>query len=430
MNPTSLRSRLALFLLLFVFGALPAASAATEVEVFQQEQVAPNFAGRWQTTYGLMELRSMPGGFTGTYNGGTASISGRLEGRRFIFVYLEPQVAGKGWFELDEQGTGFEGKWSQDGSEIGGSWKGRRVGDLARPSFEGLWQTSYGRMRLSVEGKEVTGTYLFSGTSRIEGQVEGDRLSFEYVQPNGEEGTGVFELTAGGQAFQGTWQATGASRPGKWSGTRIEAQPGKAWLVILEANWEAGLHAPEYSYGAMLRSFFSRSPNVLVRHRFVNDVADLNRWCAEVAYLAEPVVLYLSSHGTEEYIVLGDENADATQLTQALADIPNLRLLHFGSCSVLGGDVPQKISAARTESRRFPISGFTLPADWAGSALVDFTYLELVLGRGLAPFDAVRATREMLTFAKEHSGGPISGSGLSIYDAEEAAAGKQAKVEK
>jgi hypothetical protein len=54
--------------------------------------------------------------------------------------------------------------------------------------------------------------------------------------------------------------------------------------------------------------------------------------------------------------------------------------------------------------------------DWAGSALVDFTYLDLVLGRDVAPEQAVRLVREMLGFARPpgETQGPIPGTGLTI----------------
>jgi hypothetical protein len=45
------------------------------------------------------------------------------------------------------------------------------------------------------------------------------------------------------------------------------------------------------------------------------------------------------------------------------------------------------------------VSGFCRFADWSGSAIVDFTYLTLVLERRLAPVDAVAATRSELRFA-------------------------------
>jgi len=269
-------------------------------------------------------------------------------------------------------------------------------------------------MRLSADGPRIRGTYAYAGQSRLRGEVTEGELHFTYEQPDGEVGEGVFRLGVDGDSFDGSWTSRGG-RGGPWRGTRVLPEAGRRWLVVLEANWEGGLHEAEYSYGEMLRSFFTREPKVAVRHRFVSDLADLRRWCAEVVYLAEPVVLYLSSHGTEEGISLGVEEAGAEELIAALADLPDLELLHFGSCSVMGGEIPTRITDAREGAARFPISGFTRPADWAGSAVVDFTFLELVLVRGLAPHRALEATREMVSFARESSEGPIAGSGLAIH---------------
>ena len=38
-----------------------------------------------------------------------------------------------------------------------------------------------------------------------------------------------------------------------------------------------------------------------------------------------------------------------------------------------------------------PVSGYTTSVDWSGSAILEFTYLDLILGKGLAPTEA--ATR-------------------------------------
>ena len=239
--------------------------------------------------------------------------------------------------------------------------------------------------------------------ARLRGTVEGRLLRFSYVEPDGSRGTGRFDLVPGSEAFLGTWESEQGPE-GVWSGERVRPVPGRTWLVVLEAHWEGSLTAEEYSYGSMLRAFFARAPGVEVRHRFVHDAADLRRWCGELAYLVEPVVLYVSSHGTEQGIQLGSEVVGAGEISAALADVPDLHLLHFGSCRVLGGGVPAAIRASRAGDARFPISGYTRDADWAGSAITDFTYLELVLARGIAPAAAVRHTLRTVLFAGEEGG--------------------------
>jgi len=303
---------------------------------------------------------------------------------------------------------------------------------LDTPSFTGLWTTTYGAMRLTQHGAEVSGTYQFAGVSRIRGtlKAENDRVfRFTYDQPDGETGEGEFTLSEDGARFDGTWRAANGPH-GRWSGTRAVPEPGRTWLIVLESHWEAGIQSPEYAFGEMLRSFFSRLPNVSVRHRFVHDLADLQRFCGEVAFIAEPVVLYISSHGTPDGVSIGAQRADAEQLINCVRDLPNLRLLHFGACAVMAGTIPEKISAAMPPGAQFPISGFTEYVDWAGSAVVDFTYMELVLGRGVPPVRAVEQTRAMLSFARPPArgwlrrkldrllgaGGSIAPTGLAIYD--------------
>ncbi len=86
----------------------------------------------------------------------------------------------------------------------------------------------------------------------------------------------------------------------------------------------------------------------------------------------EPLVLYVSTH---------------------------LRLLHLGGCSMMGGNMVNDIRSACATHAPFPISGYRLAADWAGSAVIDFAYMNLVLEEGLAPGEAVRQVRSMISFA-------------------------------
>jgi hypothetical protein len=85
---------------------------------------------------------------------------------------------------------------------------------------------------------------------------------------------------------------------------------------------------------------------------------------------------------------------------------------------VAGGEIPKQIQAAVRPEALFPISGYAGTADWGGSAVVDFTYLDLVLTRGMAPGMAVEQTKKMVSFAREESGQgeAISGAGLMIVE--------------
>lgn len=388
----------------------------------QSSAVPASFAGAWETTYGAMSCTLTGDGVTATYDfdDDPGRIDGRVDRRKLTFRFQDSDGAGEGWFELADDGQTFSGQWRKNGDPDWQEWSGKRAGGPARGQrFDGLWKTRFGPMRLRTAGDEVIGTYAWAGTSNIRGKLEQGKLQFQYDQPDGERGSGEFELASGGESFDGRW-TTSAGGAGTWTGTRMTPVPGRSWLIVLESNWEGSLAEPEYSYGQMLRSFFTRLPNVQVRHRFVHSAADFQRWAAEAAFFAEPVVLYVSSHGTREGVVLGSEVVGADALIAGLRDAGSLRLLHFGSCAVMSGDVPARIAAARPAAERFPISGFTKTADWGGSAIVDFTYLELVLGRNIPPAQAGRLTREMVKFAGENSGGPIPGSGLMVYSGEDA----------
>lgn len=383
------------------------------------------FAGAWQTTYGLMMLTQKGDTIEGSYGGpagNIASISGKLANGKFTFTYKEPDATGEGWFELGADGKSFSGKWRQEGTQVWAEWRGQRAAGAEAPqlqprNFSGLWETTWGRMRLHQEGDTVRGTYLYAGKSTIEGKLDKDgrTLTFSYNQPDGEKGTGTYTLAEDAQSFSGSWKTEAGG--GAWGGKRVQPRPGITWLVVLEAHWEGGLAEPEYSYGHMLRSFFTRVPNVQVRHRFVHDEADLRRFASEVAFLAEPVVLYISSHGTAEGVSIGPKPIGADVLAECLQGASNIKLLHFGACLVGSGEVPAKLHKAMNGTR-FPISGFKHTADWAGSALVDFAYLEMIFSYNMPPARAAEQVQKMMTFArdKREAGTAIAPAGLVVID--------------
>jgi hypothetical protein len=275
-------------------------------------------------------------------------------------------------------------------------------------SCSGVWQSTYGTLRLQGTNEHVTGTYTDIPGSTLTGRLEANVLRGTYHEPArigaGARGRLAFAFAPDGESFAGVW-AVGDGPPLEpdsdehlqWSGRRLVAESGRLWFVVLEENWEASLREPEYSFGAMLRAFFERVPSVGFRHRFVHDRADLERFCAELDTLVEPVVLYIAAHGTPESLGIGPEGISPEALGAALRGGADLRLLHLGSCAMLAGDAPERIRAAA--GKDFPISGFVESVDWAASAVVDFTYMQLVLEQGLEPSAAVAETRRMLTFA-------------------------------
>src|SRR5580765_3333814 len=95
----------------------------------------------------------------------------------------------------------------------------------AADGFAGLWNTSFGRMRLVQDGNKVTGIYNYAGGSTIEGTVDGNKFTFRYKEP-AAQGERVFELASDGRSFRGTWKASGQSATQPWTGERMAPKPG------------------------------------------------------------------------------------------------------------------------------------------------------------------------------------------------------------
>src|SRR5437660_2791449 len=86
-------------------------------------------------------------------------------------------------------------------------------------TFDGVWETTFGRMRLGQTGAAVEGTYSYGGGSTISGTVEKRKLTFKY-QESDAAGEGWFELSPSGDKFTGKWKAAGSSAWQEWEGTR------------------------------------------------------------------------------------------------------------------------------------------------------------------------------------------------------------------
>ena len=162
----------------------------------------------------------------------------------------------------------------------------------ADPTFAGPWESTYGHMELKVDGTAVRGTFQAPGgaANDIRGTLDGLNFTFNYTESTGDKGTAEFKLAEDGTTFIGTWQVTKSKQGGAWEGTRVKPVAGRTWLVVLEAHWESSLQQPEYSYGDMLRQFFTRVPGIAVRHRYFDGKDDFAKWCAELPYLNEPAI--------------------------------------------------------------------------------------------------------------------------------------------
>ena len=393
-----------------LWGPLPAHAQQAQTEP-EGDAVAADFVGHWETDFGELVLRRDGALIRGTYaEGGSASLVGSVEGRRLRFRYQETGAAGEGWFELAEEGR-LRGRWRADGQEAWSEWTGKRAQARRRSApFSGLFETRYGRIRLRQAGAAVEGIYSYSGgQGSLSGRVQGEALRFEWREGK-SAGEGEFRLGPQQVQLHGRWRSKGAAAWKLWDGQRVTPRPGVRWLVVLEAYWEEGLQQREYSFGSMLRAYFRRYPRVEVRQRRFADEADFRRHVREIAFVAEPVVLVLSSHGERGSLIAGSEHLPPELVGGCLAPLDNLALVHFSSCEVFTGDALQRLRKPLA-GRALPLSGYATAVDWSASAALEFLYFDLVLGRGLRPARAASVVRKELTCAGDEGadGSPFGG---------------------
>jgi hypothetical protein len=94
--------------------------------------------------------------------------------------------------------------------------------------FAGDWETTYGKMTLHTDEEKFHGVYL-GGEATLHGKVDGATLRFEYKEPSGIFGYGVFTLSDDQTFFSGYWREGEPSsvplneKDRTWSGKRIIA---------------------------------------------------------------------------------------------------------------------------------------------------------------------------------------------------------------
>lgn len=369
-----------------------------------------NFAGRWLTTFGPMQLQQDGKKIHGSYFDGDAEnhIEGELKGTRFVFEYTEAAASGAGWFELLRPGK-FQGEWKAKGDITYRAWVGERA-------FEGIWETSFGPMRLVHEADRVVGFYEGAGSSSLSGTINNDKLEFRYTEPKAE-GEGWFELSEDWQTFRGLWRPLNATGWGEWVGKRVQPRPNYRWLIVIEAHWQRWLTEAEYSFGGMLREFFARLGHVGVRHRYFNDAPSLERWCREVLYIPEPTIVMFATHGNDDGLVAHGNQVNPDKILDVFPYADNIQLLHFSACLMMKDGKSSELPRKLNQVCRFPISGYTTSVDWGGSALIEFSYLDMILAKGLAPADAAQQLVKQLAFAgsKPHPGSPYPPAGFRIF---------------
>ncbi len=342
------------------------------------------YTGNWFSSFGSMTLVQDGDLVTGTYGHAEplCTLRGKLQGTRCVFDYTEPSERGSGWFDLVRDGR-FVGEYLASGALHARPWHGNR-------GFDGLWLTSIGMLRMVQSGQRVVG-HLDSGAS-FDGRIDNGRLTFRDLVP-GPKGEGWLTLGTGEMALVGEWRGQDEAGAIALEGHRALPQPRATWLIVLEAHWQRSLAEREFAFGDMLDEIFARLPHVNVRHRYFSDEASLLHWCAALQFLPEPVVLVITSHGEPEGLFVNGRIIDSRKVIETLQLADSLRLLHFSSCLVA------KNGGANLANPLFPVSGYTVSVDWMASALTEFTYLDMILGKGLAPEAAAEQVYRLIGFA-------------------------------
>jgi hypothetical protein len=370
------------------------------------DPASPGFIGEWFTTFGPMSLEPHGESIVGVYRYGTTEgrIEGAVAGDTLKFSYSEPNERGEGVFRLLRTGK-FAGSYTVSGDSRARRWEGER-------GWDGVWESDFGRVRLVHEAGRVHGFYEGAGPSLIDGQLRDGRFEFRYREPT-VSGEGWFQMSDDGGAFTGEWRAEGRTEWSPWSGRRIQAEPGLTWLVVLEAHWQRSLAESEYAFGHMLREVFARLPNVRVRQRFFHDAESLEHWCRELLYLPEPAILMIASHGVAEGLSVHGEVINTTRVLESVRYAENLKLLHFSSCLV-GLDGERALT-----KQPYPVSGYTTSVDWGASALLEFTYLDLMLNRSMDPAEAAAKLPALISYAGDSvsSDSPYPAAGFRFFPA-------------
>ena len=368
------------------------------------------FAGRWFTTFGPMELSQDGPAIHGTYGnpGASCTITGEMKDGRFVFRFEEPGETGEGWFESSSAGQ-FRGQYRPDGVEQWLPWNGQR-------EWDGIWDTSFGRMRLIQDAEGVHGIYDGGVPGSIEGRLDGSHFTFRYAEPT-VQGEGSFELCEDWQTFNGRWHPDGATDWGGWQGRRVHAQTGLTWLVVIEAHWQHSLADRDYSYGNMLKEIFARLPHVAVRQRFFNDEVSLERWCRELVYFPEPAIVLIASHGTPGAVTVHGQTIDTQRVLNGLRHASNIQLLHFSACLVMKEEKAGDFGRRVEKDIAFPISGYTTSVDWGASAILEFQYLDMILGKRCTPEQAAELLPRVITYAGDESpeGSPYVAVGFRFF---------------
>jgi hypothetical protein len=284
-------------------------------------------------------------------------------------------------------------------------------------SYEGLFETPGGRVRLWDDDGELRGIYAEDDTyGQIEGRASDGRIALEWYGQD-TRGEGWIALGESGETFEGAWRVQGDADWAEWRGKRLMSNEDLRWLVVLEGDWEQELDAPDYAFGEMLEAYFRSNPYVAVRHRRFDGRTSLESLLRQAAFLPEPVCLVIAAHGEAGRLKLGTDRVEPRWLAERLVDVPNAIGVHLASCESMTGDTPRELVAALSP-RGVVVSGYAESVDWLGAALIDLLYLDLVLNRDFAIDRVEDAIRALMPFAETNAVAlhdPVGAAGFRVF---------------
>jgi hypothetical protein len=368
-----------------------------------------SFDGQWATSFGQMTLRQDGARVTGTYgrSGIENTLEGSVEAGQLTFRYEEANERGTGWFRL-RRPSSFAGEYLAEGNPRSLPWQGWR-------GYDGLWDTSLGRLRLVQEAGRVWGSSELDTTVHLEGDLEpSGRLPFR-LEGSALKGGGHIELDTTGYLLDGEWNEDGQPA-GTVRGQRAMPRPGLTWLVVLEAHRQRVLDDNEFALGRTFQELFARLRWTQVRHRFFDSEASLLHWCRQLLFLPEPSVVVVSGQGEMREETRGQTDGGAAiglaGMIDSLRFADGLKLLHLASPASLAGQ-----EAARAlKGAPFPVSGYTGNVDWVQCALGELVYLDMILDKGLTPDNAAELLPRLVRFAGAESvpGSPYRPAGFAF----------------
>jgi hypothetical protein len=90
-------------------------------------------------------------------------------------------------------------------------------------SFQGVWDSTWGKLELRQEGKKVSGTFTGYREGGLTGELEGDVWNFIWDQRKPtSHGHGFMQISPDGQHIEGRWgYLKDDAEGGRWAADRM-----------------------------------------------------------------------------------------------------------------------------------------------------------------------------------------------------------------